>query len=145
MASLKLKEFYRIIEHTADIGIVVEAGDLSGIFVNAAIAMFDIIAQRHEPSQPTSLEKINIVLSSQKADELLVQWLNELLYLSATRGLIFVKFLVNRLDEHNLDITAFGEDKRYYQFKTEIKAATYNDLELRQGESSYTAKVIFDA
>jgi len=79
MASLKLKEFYRIIEHTADIGIVVEAGDLSGIFVNAAIAMFDIIAQRHEPSQPTSLEKINIVLSSQKADELLVQWLNEII------------------------------------------------------------------
>lgn len=138
------KKRYTIIEHTADIGVAVEANDLTGIFVNAARAMFDIMAERQASSPRSLRETINVRLSAEKPDELLVLWLNELLSLSATRGLIFVEYTVNRLDGNGLDISVHGEQRRHYRFKAEIKAATYNDLELLHGASSYTAKVIFD-
>ncbi|HOU36145.1 MAG TPA: archease [Candidatus Omnitrophota bacterium] len=138
------KKRYTIIGHTADIGVAVEADDLAGVFVNAARAMFDIMAERRASSLRSSRETINVRLSAEKEDELLVLWLNELLSLSATRGLIFVEYLVNRVDGHDLDISVIGEQRAHYRFKAEIKAATYNDLELLHGASSYTAKVIFD-
>lgn len=138
------KKRYTIIEHTADIGVAVEASDLAGIFVNAAVAMFDIMAQRHAPAPGSSREKINVKISAERTDELLVRWLNELLSLSATRGLIFAEYEVNRIDGHSLDISVQGEKRSDYTFKAEIKAATYNDLELVHTASAYTAKVIFD-
>ena len=138
------KKRYTIIEHTADIGVAVEAGDLAGIFVNAAVAMFDIMAERLAASSPASRIKLNIILSAAKPDELLIRWLNELLSLSATKGLIFVDYQVNRLDEQGLDIAVFGDEVSHYRFNAEIKAATYHDLELVKTPLSYKAKVIFD-
>jgi len=138
------KKLYTIIEHTADIGVAVEAGDLAGIFVNAAVAMFDIMAERLTSSPPASRIELNVTLSAVKSDELLIRWLNELLSLSATKGLIFVDYQVHCLDEQGLDITVFGEDIARYRFNTEIKAATYHDLELVKEALLYKAKVIFD-
>jgi SHS2 domain-containing protein len=138
------KKFYKIIEHTADIGVAVEAGDLAGIFVNAAVAMFDIMAERLTVPSPASRITLNVTLSAAKPDELLIRWLNELLSLSATKGLIFVDYEVNRLDDTALDISVIGEEVSRYRFNAEIKAATYHDLELVKNASSYKAKVIFD-
>jgi len=138
------KKSYTIIEHTADIGVAVEAGDLAGVFVNAARAMFDIMAQRHAHPSGSSRIKFDIRISAEQTDELLVRWLNELLSLSATKDVIFVEYRVNRLDDRRLDISVSGEPRRDYTFNTEIKAATYNDLELVRKASLYTAKVIFD-
>jgi SHS2 domain-containing protein len=138
------KKLYTIIEHTADIGVAVEAGDLAGIFVNAAVAMFDIMAERQIISSSSPRVRLNVKLSALRSDELLIRWLNELLSLSATKGLIFVEYQVHRIDEHDLDISVFGEKNSNYRFNAEIKAATYNDLELVRGAASYKAKVIFD-
>ena len=138
------KKLYTIIEHTADIGVAVEAGDLAGIFVNAAEAMFDIMAERRATSSSSPRVKLNVKISAVKPDELLVRWLNELLSLSATNGLVFLDYRVNRLDEDELDIDVSGEKSANFRFNTEIKAATYNDLELAHKAQLYTAKVIFD-
>lgn len=138
------KKSYTIIEHTADIGVAVEAGDLAGIFVNAAVAMFDIMAERLTAPSPETRVKLNVKLSAAKPDELLIRWLNELLSLSATKKLIFVDYRVHNIDDTTLDIAVFGEDVSNYRFNAEIKAATYHDLELVKTTSSYKAKVIFD-
>jgi SHS2 domain-containing protein len=138
------KKLYTIIEHTADIGVAVDAGDLAGIFVNVAVAMFDIMAERLTASSPASRIKLNVTLSAAKPDELLIRWLNELLSLSATKRLIFVDYRVHSLDDTSLDISVSGEQSSRYRFNAEIKAATYHDLELVKVKSSWKAKVIFD-
>ncbi|MFA6385097.1 MAG: archease, partial [Candidatus Omnitrophota bacterium] len=138
------KKCYTIIEHTADIGVAVEAGDLAGIFVNAAVAMFDIMAERRAAVPPESRSKLNVTLSAARPDELLIRWLNELLSLSGAKGLIFVDYQVHHLDDKCLDISVVGENVSYYRFNAEIKAATYHDLKLVKQASSCKAKVIFD-
>ena len=139
------KKNYTIIEHTADIGIMVDAPDLVGIFVNAAEAMFDIMAERRDNNAPdTPGLKLDVRLTAENQDELLVNWLNELLSLSAAKSLIFTGYEIRKLTEHSLDASVSAEDIKRYRQNKEFKAATYHQLELVNGPDIYKAKVIFD-
>jgi SHS2 domain-containing protein len=139
------KKNYTIIEHTADIGIAVEAPDCAGIFVNAAEGMFDIMAERRDTNAPdTPGIKLDVRLTAENQDELLVNWLNELLSLSASKGLIFTGYKIHRLTERSLDASVSAEDIKRYRQNKEFKAATYHELELLRGPDSFKAKVIFD-
>jgi SHS2 domain-containing protein len=131
-----IRKNYTIIEHTADIGIIVDAPDSVGIFVSAAEAMFDIMAERRD-TNARDTSGINL-------DVRLVNWLNELLSLSSARGLIFTVYKIHKLTDHSLDASVSAEDIKYYRQNAEFKAATYHELELVKGPDSYKAKVIFD-
>jgi len=134
---------YELLEHTADIGIRVKAGELAGLFKSAALAITDISAERLKIQYP---EKHKIVID-QKADnveELFVNWLNELLSASAVEGLIFEDIQINQINENFIDAVAVGCDIRNYKVNTEIKAATYHQLKVQKTGSLWQAEVIFD-
>jgi SHS2 domain-containing protein len=137
---------YEFIEHTADIGIRVGGDSLEGLFKNASLAMFDIIAET-KPSakrQAPSTQKITIRQKADSIDELFINWLNELLSLSATKELVFSDFQINNLDKNNLEAVAIGKGINSYRINTEIKAATYHQLKIVQNEYGWQAEVIFD-
>lgn len=134
---------YELIEHTADIGIRVKAKDLKALFENTALAMFDIMAEKREPKVKKRRE-IKIGQRADNLEELFVNWLNELLSLSATKELIFSGFRINKVDKNALDAVAIGESIKNYKVNTEIKAATYHQLKLEQAKSGWQAEVIFD-
>ena len=133
---------YELIEHTADVGIRVKGADLKDLFKNAAIAMFDIVAARKTEANPP--KKIIVKQSADNLEELFINWLNELLYLSATKDLIFSDLQIARLNEKGIEAIAAGSDMKNYKMNTEIKAATYHQLKLKQIESGWQAEVIFD-
>lgn len=134
---------YEIIEHTADIGIRVKGKDLKELFKSAALAMFDFIAEPQGPKARHTTE-IKIQLESGNVEELFVDWLNELLFLSATKELIFSDFEIKELDKNNLQATASGANNRSYRINAEVKAATYHQLKIAQAGSGWQAEVIFD-
>jgi len=134
---------YEIIEHTADIGIRVKGSDLKELFRNAAAAMFDIIAEKKGPEVKKQAE-IKIEQKADDLEELFVNWLNELLSLSATEELIFSGFQINKVDKNTLQALAIGEDIKNYKVNTEIKAATYHQLRLEQAKGGWQVEVIFD-
>ncbi|MFA5410352.1 MAG: archease [Candidatus Omnitrophota bacterium] len=139
-------ESYELIEHTADIGIRVKGASLEDIFRNAAAAMFDIIAGE-KPKTPQQRPQPRNIAVGQKADnleDLFLNWLNELLSLSATKELIFSDFLIDKLDENNLKATAIGAGIENYKVNTEIKAATYHRLKIEKVPGGWQAEVIFD-
>ena len=131
---------YEILEHTADIGIIAYGKNPEAVFINAATGMFDIIAdtRRIKPR-----EKIEIHEKADSFDELLLQWLRELLYQYSVSGIIPKEFTINKLDSTEIKATARG-DKAAPALKAEIKAVTYHELEFRQIATGYQAKVIFD-
>jgi len=138
---------YELIEHTADIGIRVKGKDLEELFRNAAGAMFDIIAQRKSPRHHVTtspVEKINLKQEAENLEELFINWLNELLSLSATKEKIFCDFKFKRLSERNLEAGAYGCAIKDYKINAEIKAATYHQLKIEQTKAGWQAEVIFD-
>ena len=134
---------YEVFEHTADIGIRVKGKDLKDLFRNAGRAIFQISTHK----QFTRNKIHTNIAIKQKADnleELLINWLNELLSLSSAKGLIFHGIKINKLEEKSLEALAVGSDITNYKVNTEIKAATFHELKLARNNSGWQAEVILD-
>jgi len=112
------------------------------LFRNAARAMFDIIAGEKEKARKK--EKVPIEQKADDLEELFLNWLNELLFLSLTKKLIFSDFKINKLEQNSLSAYALGKDIKHYKMDTEIKAATYHELKIEKAADGWKAKVIFD-
>ncbi len=136
-------EKYILIDHTADIGIDVFGATLHELFTNAAFALFDIITDL--PKVENKVE-YQISISGIDREQLLVNWLSELLYLHDVKNLLFKDFCVVNLQDNQLNASArgevFSEDKHI--IKTEIKAVTYHCLSIVQEDHHWKARVIFD-
>jgi SHS2 domain-containing protein len=134
---------YEQFPHTADIGVRVYGKDLKELFANAAFAMFDIIADLE--GMKVSATK-DIELKAANYEELLVAWLDELLYNFYTKWVIFSDFRIEELDEHHIKAKALGRSvgENKNRLKTEIKAATYHDLNINKTADGYEVEIIFD-
>jgi len=134
---------YRTIEHTADIGIEVEAPDQAGIFTRSALAMFDLMFGLGTIGRK---EKRLVVAHGDSLEEMLVAWLNEVLYACAADKMVFSKFTDAELSGDSFSAWGWGEriDPVVHIQDMEIKAATYHGLGFRATEGGWTARIIFD-
>ena len=133
---------FEIIDHTADIGIVAYGDDVGELFINAARGMISIITDTRNVAEAI---RQDIDIEAENQAELLVAWLNELLYLFDAENLIFSRFEMLDIGETNLKAIAFGEhfDLARHEIKSQIKAATYHMLKLEKTER-FKAQVILD-
>ncbi len=133
---------FQFIDHTADAGIRVNAPTLESLFETAGLAFSELV---------TRVESLNsrverqFRLQEDDIETLLVSWLQELLYLLDTEGIIFGRFRV-KLQHFSLEATAWGEvfDPQVHTMKTEVKAVTYHQLEVVKSSQGWQAQVIFD-
>lgn len=134
---------FRILDHTADIGLEAHGRDLAELFANAARGMFSVITDLDsiQPTQP-----VPVSLTADGLEDLLVAWLSELLYLFSTRNMLFGRFEISEIDDHHIQATAFGQpvDPSRHELLTEIKAVTFHDLKLEKVNDAWQAKVLFD-
>lgn len=134
---------YEQFPHTADIGVRVYGKDLKELFENAAFAMFDIIADL-EGLKGGSTQEFS--LSAENTEELLVAWLDELLYNFYTKNTLFYEFDVAEVSPPRLRAKALGRPvgANRNRLKTEIKAATYHNLNVKKAKDGYSVEIIFD-
>lgn len=138
-----MRSFYTQISHTSDIGIVVYAPSIPELYINSAKALFDLIL---------GLENINsnfqkeIEIQGLDEIDLLIRWLNDLIYLFSVRKFVFKEFKIMSLSSIKLLVRSYGEvwDSKKHNIKREIKAATYHNVEIQKKDSLYQTRVIFD-
>ena len=124
---------FDVIDHTADVGIIAYGSDLKEAFASAAYGMFSLIADLDGVKEKVS-RKVDIRSMDQEA--LLVDWLNELLYLFDVKNIIFKRFEITVLSQNRLQARVYGEkvDASRHQLKTGIKAATYHMLKIEKNK-----------
>lgn len=134
---------YRILDHTADIGLEAHGADLAELFSNAARGMFAVMAAA---DTVRAGKKLLVRAEADNVENLLVNWLSELLYLSATRGVLLCRFEIAEIDELHIVAKAFGEpiDRNRHELYTEIKAVTYHELKVQKQDQGWIGKVLFD-
>lgn len=117
--------------------------DMKELFENAAFAMFDIIADLQGIDAPITK---NFTLDAPDHEQLLVVWLDELLYNFYTKSIIFSRFEVKELTDGCIKATASGRPvgENRNRLKTEIKAATYHGLKIEKTDSGYKVEIVFD-
>jgi SHS2 domain-containing protein len=104
--------------------------------------MFSLITELNDMNEA---EYRDIELTAPDQESLLVEWLNELIYLFDSENIIFRKFDIARLDNRQLKARAYGEkvDSARHKLKIGIKAATYHMLKIDKNDG-YKVQVLFD-
>jgi SHS2 domain-containing protein len=134
---------FEILDHTADIGITVYGENLNSLFENAAEGFFHLITDLRKVRLRTERK---IEIGGESLERLMVDWLSELLYLHDVENLLFKRFHVESLGEEGLKARAKGEffQEGVHVIKTGVKAVTYHQIEVRQEEGGWRARIIFD-
>jgi len=137
---------FKILEHTADIGIAAYGKTKREVFINTAKGMFEIIAGGNKDHKENFYDKVK--LEADNLEGLLFAWLNELLYIGETRLVILNKFQIKELSNFQIEAEVEGMKINHPSVKIEkeIKAVTYHRLEIKKDEESglWSAQVIFD-
>jgi SHS2 domain-containing protein len=132
---------YRLIEHTADIGLVAYGISIADAFANAAYGLFSIMTDLRKVRQT---EYRLVELQEHDQESLLFEWLNHLIYVFDVENLLFKKFEIMYLDDKKLTAKCFGEkyDPNRHEIKLGVKAATYHMIKV--DKQNNTVRVIFD-
>jgi len=135
------KEF-EIIDHTADVGIRAYGASMNQAFANAAKALFSLITELDDVDEVLHRD-IELVAPDQES--LLVEWLNELIYIFDAENIIFKRFDITQLNSTRLKARGYGEkvDSSKHKLKIGVKAATYHMLKVDK-PSGYQVQVLFD-
>lgn len=139
---------YEYLDHTADIAVRLRAPDLSGLLGAATLALRDILVEAGTVAARGG-DRVTIALEAEDEEALLVDYLNELLFLFDTRKLLPCDLRVTALPprrpprlEAILEVERFDPDR--HSFKTEVKAATFHGIEIRKESSGLVVDVVFD-
>ncbi|OQA58217.1 MAG: hypothetical protein BWY42_00179 [Candidatus Omnitrophica bacterium ADurb.Bin277] len=139
---------YEIFEHTADIGLRLEAGNLEGLFRDAASGFFELstdYAAFKNPSGET-IQPVEMNFQEENAEELFMRWLQELLFFFSARRLVMVDIRFITLTPLMLKMK--GSAVRFIPHKHaaryEIKAVTHHRFRVARTKSGWEAEVVFD-
>ncbi len=134
---------YKYIDHTSDLGMEIFGKDLAELFANGLFAIFDntLNLDTVEINETKSIE-----LSAQNTEDLLMDWLRELVYIFATEYFIAKEIKSINIAENRLSVEIAGEkfDANRHKIKIEIKTPTYHMFKINKTGQGYSVTVIFD-
>jgi len=129
---------YEEIQHMADWSLRVYAGDLPGLFAEAARGMTALAGMRLTDG-PRTRRKFSI--NGPDTESLLVGFLSEILYLGEEEKLGFDEFHL-QFEDDRLEAELGGAAIR--SIDKIIKAVTYHNLQIRQTEKGLEVEIVFD-
>jgi len=138
---------YEYLPHPADVRFSAYGASLEEVFEQAAYAMFHVIIDTTTLNPERS---VDIKLESEGLENLLYDYLSELLYLFEVEDIIFGNFKVASIEKTNSNYILYGQasgeniDQERHSFETEVKAVTYHQLKVTKEKGGYSAHVIVD-
>ena len=132
---------FRLLEHTADVGIEARAATAEELLHQAALAFYHLLGL--PAGEEGAREVRTIALSAGDREELLVAWLSEILFLVQTEGFVAGELQFDILDPTRLQARLEGTISKCTPVR-EIKAITYHNLQVTEEPSGWLARVYLD-
>lgn len=135
------------LKHTADMGFRVNSRTLSGLFEEAAFALTRLLVDTGKLERKRSRR---FELHAPTREELLFDWLSELIYFFDGEHLLFCEFVVEvskkETGEWQLNAFVSGEriDPQRHQIQIYIKAITLHQLKIAEDADGWFAEVYVD-
>ena len=130
---------YEEIEHTADWAFRVRGRDLAELFSNAARAI--CTAEHGDVTQESTITR-DLHVEGVDRETLLVNWLNELLYLGQSKREAYQKFQITEIDDTHLRAQIYGAPDQGRQ--RHIKAVTFHNLDIKPTAHGWEATLVVD-
>lgn len=133
---------YEQLDISGDAGLKIWGETLDGLFANAAEGMSELIT---DVAEIEGTEEREVVLTADSNEDLLIQWLNELIFFFDTYDFIGKRFDIS-LKNNTLKAKISGgrHNPAINESRLLIKAATYHGLSLKRDNLQWEAVVIFD-
>jgi len=137
---------YKFLEDVAiaDVAFVAQGKSLEELFANCATAAFEVMV---DTKQVAIRQKRNIRLENDKVEELLVDWLSELMFLKDKDKILFKEFRIGikKSGIYRLEAQALGEkiNTKRHRLRTDVKAVTYHLLDVYK-KRNWMARVVLD-
>ncbi|MBE3098541.1 MAG: archease [Planctomycetes bacterium] len=139
---------FTVFDHTADVGLEVRAESLADLLATAARAVFDQALEDWPAAAEIQEEVLARPAAGPEGDlgELLVVWLQELLFRFETRRLVPLSFDFAAAGPREVRArVAFGRfDPARHRARLEVKAVTYHGLQVREEGGAWSARFILD-
>lgn len=155
-------KYYEQIDISGDVGLRIRGATIEELLTNAAEGMFDLVTDLKTVQETDARE---VTIESESYEHLLVQWLNELVFLYDTYGFIGMRFAIHLRKQYpgpgseqmthepeqnvcrlhlRANISGGIFDPSVHESRLLIKAATYHGLSLNKHDGEWEATVIFD-
>src|SRR5207249_9934347 len=134
---------YRILNRSSDLLIRVFGQTQAELFANSGFALFDLM---------TDVEKVQIgdrlplEVEGVDRDDLMVNWMRELLYLYQGSGYLLKEFQIREVKDTIVKAEVCGEkiDPDRHEIKQEISAVAYHQSRMAKTGNQWTAQLIFE-
>lgn len=134
---------FRLIETTADAGLLIWGDRLSELFENAACGLYRVIVGRRTVKP---LLRKSVHARGVDTPGLLVSWLSEWICLFDTEGFLGAAFQVDHVGGGRVRGTGWGEtyEPGRHRLLTEVKGITYHRLEICRPDKRLRARLVLD-
>jgi SHS2 domain-containing protein len=132
---------HQFIAHTGEVRLEVAAPTRAELFAQAGRALAELMVGDEWSVEPEGPEQA-FELTSGDAASLLVDWLNELIFLGETQKRVFTQFGVDQVDVRSLSARAWGHTPKV--LKTAVKAATLHEVRVEEVAGGFRASVVLD-
>ena len=133
---------WRIVPHTAEIALELEGASWPSFYRNAALGLIEIYGFAGAPLDPRR-KPVKKTMKADTPEGLLVAWLNELIFLIATKDWRPGGVRILEAGQCCLTAELAGADDQMPP-QLEIKAATFSDLAIKRINGALTARVVLD-
>lgn len=128
-------------DHVGEVRLRIEAPTLAELFEQAARGLAELMLGTAPPS-PATGEGETIAIRAGDREALLVDFLNELIFLSETQARIFTDVRVRRVSDTGLEAEVRGVVPEVA--RTVVKAATLHGLKVEDSPMGFAATVVLD-
>ena len=128
------------VDHTSEVQLQVGAESLGGLAAEAGRAL-GLLLLRGEGLAPAGTAR-TLEVESADREALLVDWLNEILFVAETEEWVPLEFEIREASPTRLRAVVRGVSVQ--EPPSHVKAATFHGLRVTEGEDGFQAEVIFD-
>lgn len=135
---------FELLQHTSEIGFRATGATLEEAFANAGKALFQVMTDIDRLDQETSRD---IHVESESLEALLYDFIDELIYLSQAEELLCRAFdlgITEKGGRYVLTGVAHGQQIGEQVRLQEVKAPTYSDMQITEGEAGWVIEMYLD-
>ena len=135
---------FRQLDHTADLAFEMTAPTEPLLLAGAALAVVEIMTDGIESCDAANLEAREIRIEALDAEDRLVRWLNEVIFLAMTGSFLLHSAELELVGVGGLRATGRGETDAFEKIQSELKCATYHDLVVEERDDGWYGRVLID-
>ncbi|MGH7768359.1 MAG: archease [Candidatus Binatia bacterium] len=134
---------YRTIKRSSDLAVKIFGKSRAELFANSGFALFDLLT--HIDRVETG-EQLTLEVEGTDPDDLMVNWLRELLYLYQRSGYLLKEFVVKEVKDNYIRGEVSGEkfDPDRHEIQREISAVVSHQSRMEKTGDQWTAQVVLE-